>query len=182
MSTINFETKLLKIGKCTILLLPQSASDLLPSRGMTMVEGTINGRANRQADFPFQAPLEPDGRGSHWFRVKKMILEAIGVDEGDSVHLAIKLMKEWSEPDVPEDLMKALDLDQNAHALWKAITPMARWDWIRWIRATKQAETRKRRIVVACSKLNKGMKRPCCFNRTLCTDPSVSHNGVLNND
>jgi hypothetical protein len=175
MSTINFETKLLKIGRCTILLLPQSASDLLPSRGMTMVEGTISGS-------PFHAPLEPDGRGSHWFRVEKMILEAIDSGEGDTVVLAIKPMKEWSEPEVPEDLMNALKVDQNAHSLWLSITPMARWDWIRWIRSTKQSETRQRRIVVACSKLNKGMKRPCCFNRTLCTDPSVSHNGVLNND
>jgi len=50
---------------------------------------------------------------------------------------------------------------------------------MRWIRATKNDDTRKRRIEVALSKLTAGMRRPCCFNRNLCTEPSVSHNGVL---
>ncbi len=58
MSTIRFEAKLFKIGSWTLLKLPKSASAKLPSRGMTMVEGTING-------FRFQAALEPDGKGSH---------------------------------------------------------------------------------------------------------------------
>ena len=56
---------------------------------------------------------------------------------------------------------------------------MARWDWIRWINATAQQETRKRRIEVAFSKLKSGMRRPCCFNRGMCTEPYVSKNGVL---
>src|SRR5215212_3541258 len=56
-STIRFEAKLFKIGSWTLLKLPKSASAKLPSRGMTMVEGTIN-------DFRFQATLDPDGKGS----------------------------------------------------------------------------------------------------------------------
>jgi len=28
-------------------------------------------------------------------------------------------------------------------------------------------------------KLHKGMRRPCCFNRSLCSEPYVSHNWVL---
>jgi hypothetical protein len=58
MSTIHFEAKLFKIDSWTFLRLPKSASAKLPSRGMTMVEGTINGSR-------FQAALEPDGQGSH---------------------------------------------------------------------------------------------------------------------
>jgi hypothetical protein len=52
-STIRFSAKLFrpkateKIGSWTLLTLPKSASAKLPSRGMTMVEGTING-------FPFR--------------------------------------------------------------------------------------------------------------------------------
>jgi Domain of unknown function (DUF1905) len=74
MSTIRFETKLCKIGSWTILRLPESASVKLPSRGQTMVEGTING-------LHFQTPLEPDGKLSHWFRVDKAMREAAGVDK-----------------------------------------------------------------------------------------------------
>lgn len=172
MSIIHFEAKLFNIDSWTILRLPEEASAKLPSRGMTMVEGTING-------FRFQTVLEPDGKGSHWFSVDKTMHEAARVDTGDVVTLEIEPTKEWSEPEVPEDLQQALLADPQVHTLWIKITPSARWDWIRWIRATKQADTRKRRIEVACSKLKHGERRPCCFNRNLCTEPAVSNNGAL---
>jgi len=172
MSTIRFEAKLFKIGSWTLLRLPKSASAKLPSRGMTMVGGTIN-------DFRFQAALEPDGKGSHWFKLDKTMSKAIRADAGDTVMLAIEPVKEWSEPNVPVDLKKALAVVPQAQILWMEITPMARWDWIRWIGSTKQPETRKRRIETALSKLKAGDRRPCCFNRTVCTEPYVSNNGVL---
>ena len=172
MSTIRFESKIFNIDSWTILRLPKSASAQLPSRGMTMVEGTINGSR-------FQAALEPDGQGSHWFRVDNTLLGSVGANVGDTVTLAIEPTKEWPEPEVPEDLQSALAADPQVLTLWMDITPMARWDWIRWIRSTKQPQTRRRRIEAACSKLRAGERRPCCFNRTVCTEPSVSKNGVL---
>jgi hypothetical protein len=172
MSTIRFEAKLFTIGSWTLLRLPKSTSAKLPSRGMTIVQGTINGHR-------FQAVLEPDGKGSHWFRVDKSMSKAIGADAGEVVTLEIEPVKEWSEPNVPADLKKALAAAPQAKALWMEITPMARWDWIRWIGATKSTETRKRHIEVALSKLKAGDRRPCCFNRTVCTEPYVSNNGVL---
>jgi Bacteriocin-protection, YdeI or OmpD-Associated/Domain of unknown function (DUF1905) len=172
MSTIHFNAKLFKIGSWTLLRLPESASAKLPSRGMTMVKGTINGSR-------FQAALEPDGKGSHWFKVDKTMLEAAGAEAGDTVTLAIEPTKEWPEPEVPADLKTALAHASQAHTLWMNITPMARWDWIRWIGSTKQTETRTRRIETACSKLKAGERRPCCFNRSLCCDPYVSNTGVL---
>lgn len=180
MSAIKFETKLFKIGSWTILRLPEEASAKLPSRGMTMVKGTLN-------DVPFKTVLEPDGRygpglkPSHWFRPDKKILVEATLQEGDTVHVSLEPTKEWIEPEVPEDLMKALASSPKAKALWNDITPMARWDWIRWVRAVKTPETRKKHIEVALDKLNKGMRRPCCFNRNLCSDPSVSRNWVLLN-
>lgn len=54
MSTIRFEAELFRIGSWTILRLPKSASAQLPSRGMTMVEGTIDG-------FAFHAPAPRTG-------------------------------------------------------------------------------------------------------------------------
>lgn len=172
MSTINFEAKLFKIGSWTVLVLPKSASAKLPSRGIAMVKGTING-------FSFQTALEPDGKGSHWFEVDKAMRKNIGVDVGDTVTLAIESTKDWPEPKVPADISSALEADRPARAQWVDITPMARWEWIRWIRSTNRLETRQRRIEVARSKLRSGMRRPCCFNSNICTEPSVSKNGVL---
>lgn len=173
--TIRFEAKLFKIGSWTILVFPKSASVKLPSRGMVMVEGTIN-------DSHFQAVLEPDGKGSHWFKVDKAMCEVVHVVAGDTVKLAIEPSNEWPEPKIPEDLETALLADKRAHSLWIDITPMARWDWIRWIRATKEQKTRAKRIQVAFSKLKSGARRPCCFNRTMCTEPYVSSGGVLRSD
>jgi hypothetical protein len=178
MSTINFEAKLFDINSWTILRLPESASAKLPSRGMIMVSGTLN-------VVPFKTLLEPDGRygpgkqPSHWFRPDTKLLDEARAAAGDTVSVTLEPTKEWIEPEVPEDLLKALATSSKAEALWKDITPLARWDWIRWIRAVKTPETRQKHIEVALDKLNKGMRRPCCFNRNLCSDPSVSHNWQL---
>src|SRR3989344_3115045 len=172
MSTIHFNSKLFKIGSWIIIKLPKSASEKLPSRGITMVEGTING-------FRFKAALEPDGKGSHWFRVDENMRKAARVDAGDTATLAIEPAKEWPEPKMPADLKKALVASPQANKIWMDITPMARWEWIRWIRSPKKPETRRRRIETACSKLKAGNRRPCCFNSSMCTEPDVSNNGVL---
>ena len=178
MSPIRFETKLSKINSWIILKLPESASAELPSRGMTMVSGTING-------VPFKAVLEPDGRyapekrSSHWFKPEKKLLDEASAKAGDTVQVTLEPSNEWIEPEIPEDLKEALAASPQAEALWMDITPLARWDWVRWIRAVKTPETRQKHIAVALDKLNKGMRRPCCFNRNLCSEPYVSHNWAL---
>ena len=148
-----------KSGSWTILTLPKNASAKLPSRGMTSVEGTING-------FLFQTTLEPDGKGSHWLRVNRKMSEAAGANAGDVVTLEIAPVREEPEPKVPTDLRKALAVTPKARAVWSDITPVARRDWIHWITSAKRPETRTRRIDNACNMLAKGKRRPCCFDRS----------------
>lgn len=64
---------------------------------------------------------------------------------------------------MPADLRKALATNSKAKAQWLDITPIARRDFISWIVSAKQAETRSRRVVVTCSKLVAGKRRPCCY-------------------
>ena len=172
MPRIRFKAKLMTIGSQTILRLPNAASSRLSSRGMSMVEGTFNGHT-------FQAPLEPDGVGSHWLRVSSTMFKAARVRAGDSVSVALEPMALWPEPKVPADLAEALASDQQVRRLWLDITPLARWDWIRWIGSTRNPDTRTIRIEKTLSKLRSGKRAACCFDRSQCTDPSVSHNGVL---
>ncbi len=68
-----------------------------------------------------------------------------------------------SESKVPKDLHKALAASPKAKAQWSDLTPIARRDFITWIEGPKQAETRRRRIEVTCSKLAAGKRRPCCY-------------------
>jgi hypothetical protein len=172
MPKIRFQAKLIGIGSQSILRLPEAASRKLPSRGMSMVEGTFNGHA-------FQVRLEPDGLGSHWFRVTDTMLKTARAEVGDSLSVAIEPMALWPEPKVPADLAEAFASDSQACRLWMDITPVARWDWIRWIGSTKNPDTRAIRIKKTLSKLRSGKRAACCFNRSQCTDPSMSRNGVL---
>ena len=71
--------------------------------------------------------------------------------------------KEESNPKIPADFQKALAKAPLVEAVWNSLTPLARWDFIIWIEAAKQVETRNRRIERACSMLTAGKRRPCCF-------------------
>ena len=64
---------------------------------------------------------------------------------------------------MPEDFRRALAKVPEAQDLWKNITPIARRDWILWIKTAKKLETRKRRIEKACAMLSSGKRRVCCF-------------------
>jgi len=164
-SKIRFSAKLYrpaanaKAGSWTFLSLPKYASAKLPSRGMTTVEGTMNG-------FPFRATLEPDGQRSHWLKVTQKMREAAGADAGDVVTLEIAPVGEEPEPKVPADLRNALAAAAKARALWSEITPIARRDWIHWITSAKQPETRARRVDSCCAMLAGGKQRVCCFDRS----------------
>src|SRR3989344_7261134 len=109
MPEISFKTQLFKIGSAsnaaaawTILHLPPEASAKLPSRGMVMVSGTLNG-------VSFKALLEPDGRyapgqkPSHWFRPDEKLLEKAHVSVGDTVEVSLTPTKEWIETEGPDD-------------------------------------------------------------------------------
>ncbi|MCA9327513.1 YdeI/OmpD-associated family protein [Candidatus Saccharibacteria bacterium] len=64
---------------------------------------------------------------------------------------------------MPANLKKALIANSGALETWGDITPLARNEWICWVEEAKKDETRKRRIVVGLDKMNKGMRRPCCW-------------------
>jgi uncharacterized protein YdeI (YjbR/CyaY-like superfamily) len=61
---------------------------------------------------------------------------------------------------VPLSLHKALTAVPKAKAQWSVLTPIARRDFIGWIDAAKQPESRKRRIEKACEMLAAGKRRP----------------------
>lgn len=172
-ATIRFEGALSAIGGWGVLRLPQTASKELPTRGQVAVQGAINGHA-------FRTVVEPDGEFGHWIKVDEKLRQAAHLGAGDTATLEIEPLEDWPEPEVPEDLARALaGAPANIQSLWREITPRARWEWVRWVNATRDPDTRRRRVEVSISKMRSGKRRPCCFNLASCTDPELSKNGRL---
>ena len=172
-ATIRFHAVLDTIDAAVIVRLPDDASRLLPSRGQVAVEGSINGH-------DFQTVVEPDGLKGHWLKIDDELCAAADIRAADNVSIAIKATPDWPEPVVPPDLAAALtSAPKKIHDIWDDITPMARWEWVRWVNATANPVTRQRRVEVTISKMNNGKRRPCCFDLSSCTDPALSKSGKL---
>ena len=113
-------------------------------------------------------------------RVTDELKKIAAIKSGDNVEVDITVSQDWPEPTVPKDLADALKTaPQKVKDKWQDITPMARWEWIRWMNATLSQETRKVRIEKTVSKLNGKHRRPCCFNLAACTESYVAKNGQL---
>jgi hypothetical protein len=146
--------------------LPAEASAALPSRGQVAVTGTLDGE-------PFDTVVEPDGRRGHWIKLPRNV-------SGEAVEVELGVAEEWPEPEVPADLAEALDgAPERIRDVWDDITPMARWEWVRWVGATRSEETRAKRVGVSLDKMDHGKRRPCCFDLSSCTDPEVARGGKL---
>jgi uncharacterized protein YdeI (YjbR/CyaY-like superfamily) len=65
--------------------------------------------------------------------------------------------------DLPPDLRRALIANPTALGAWKDITPLARNEFICWVEAAKQGQTRERRIRRTKEELEEGLRRPCCW-------------------
>lgn len=171
--TIHFVAPLVTIKGWTIARIPESESVKLPSRGQISVRGTIN-------RYNFQTVLEPDGYWSHWFRLDDARQKKYDVKAGDTIKVELTPTKEWPEPTLPVDVKKALKTaPKKVQDKWHDITPMARWEWVRWVNSTGVDTTRAIRIEKTISKLNGSHRRPCCFNLSACTEPYVSKSGRL---
>lgn len=160
------------IGDRLILPLPAEASAQLPSRGQVAVVGTVDGH-------DLDIVLEPDGRKGHWIPLGRDLVDNLGKADGDDLAFRLSPAASWPEPEVPDDLRVALDAAPDLTGPWSDITPMARWEWVRWVGATKNPDTRARRVEVSIDKLRSGNRRPCCFDLSSCTDPEVSSSGKL---
>lgn len=164
MAAIRFSAPVIHLGERAIVRVPAEISAGLPSRGQVSVVGTID-------EQPFETVVEPDGRRGHWINVSGA--------PGSEVVIEFEPTKQWPEPNVPEDFHDALAAAPVSAATWAAITPMARWEWVRWVNATRNPDTRAKRIEAGMDKLRKGMRRPCCFDLSSCTDPELSKSGKL---
>lgn len=62
-----------------------------------------------------------------------------------------------------DDLRSAIQSDPEVLALWQALTPLGRNEFICWVEDARQPATRQRRILRTGEELLEGKKRPCCW-------------------
>lgn len=159
------------MGQYLVLPIDRTISRQLPSRGLVMVSGRLN-------DQPLVAPLEPDGRGSHFLALDETSAKQSAVSAGRPVTFEFSVTNDWPEPSLPRELQQQL-ADHELLPTWHSLSVRARWEWLRWIRSSKNSATRAKRIEVAMSKLSRGDRRPCCFNSASCTIAELAKSGVL---
>lgn len=176
MKPYRFNGQIQKVNGHHIIRLPEEISQSLPSRGMVMANIQVH-------DLELVIALEPDGQGGHWFELDSQRLENLdhAFSTCETLAFTIKPQKDWTSPTLAQDIHQAF-VHHHVLKTWKALTPKAQWQWVRWIRSTKNPDTRQKRIVTACSMLSSGKKRPCCFDQTRCTVTDVSKSGVLLSD
>ncbi len=76
---------------------------------------------------------------------------------------------------LPPDMKKALASDRTALMAWESLTPLARNEWICWVRFVKKEETRMEHVTRLINELREGKRRPCCWLGCIHrTDKSVS--------
>lgn len=144
-------------GQWAFVVLPAEVSARLPRRGRTTIEGTLDG-------YAFEALLEPDGQKSHWLKLDEELLRAANVQVGEDVSFAIQSVEREPEPELPDDLVRALEASPDARATWEQTTTLARVDWVHWLTSAKQAKTRESRLSTMCDMLARGKKKVCCFD------------------
>lgn len=169
---VHGSTAVRAIDERLIIPLPEEASAALPSRGQVAVDAVLNGHEHTTV-------VEPDGRKGHWLRVDDALTNRLDLEDGTAVDFTLTPTKAWPEPEIPGDLRAALEDADDLDSTWASITPMARWEWVRWVGATRNPDTRARRVEVLIDKLRHGKRRPCCFDLASCTDPELSKSGKL---
>ena len=157
MASLRFKARVESVGPgesaaWVSLDLPVEVSAKLPSRGTVPIAGTING-------FPFRTSVMPDGKGSHSMMVNKAMRAGGKAGPGQEVTVVFDVDTTSREPDVPEDMKKAIAASAKAKAMWADITPRARGEWVEHVEDAKKPETRLRRIAKTVARLASGDRR-----------------------
>jgi uncharacterized protein YdeI (YjbR/CyaY-like superfamily) len=117
----------------------------------------------------YKQKYTPRRKGSVWSEVNKKRVEKM-IKEGKMTEAGLKPIEEakkngqWEKaygsrqkPEMPEDLLEALKLNENAYANFMKFAPSHQTTYIYWLNSAKRSETREKRImqIVKLSELNK---------------------------
>jgi len=109
--------------------------------------------------FPFQGELLPIGDGYHGLSIPREVRRAVGKTLGDVLHVALR--KDTSERVVtlPEDLAAGLNENEAAFKFFKTLTKLEQRSYVRYLKGSKNADMRGKRLTETLYRLSIGRKR-----------------------
>lgn len=131
--------------------------------------GWIDGKIKRINDEYYIQRYSPRNPKSRWSkyniaRMERMISQGKVTQQGlDAYDIALKKPelvyqnRSSGDPEIPEDLLAELSLDETTLLNFRNFPPSARRIYIEWLNSAKRAETRPGRIarIVEAARLNK---------------------------
>ena len=132
--------------------------------------GWIDSKMNRINEDTFRQRFSPRRRNSIWSRqnkelamklIKEGIMEKAGYEAIEESKRSGKWQKAYSSrtnPEVPDDLQKALQSSRMAQNNFKAFSNSTKLIYIHWIQNAKKPETRVRRIKQVLERAAKNIK------------------------
>jgi hypothetical protein len=65
--------------------------------------------------------------------------------------------------EVPADIKKVLEADNEILERWNKLTSIQRNEWICWVTIVKKTETRAEHVHRMAEELKEGKRQPCCW-------------------
>lgn len=137
-------------GGWTYADLPQVAQNKNAPFGWVKVKGTIDGiEINKYHLMPY-------GEGKLFLPVKAEIRKKIKKQAGDYVHV---ILYQDDEPvEAPAEMLECLKDEPKAHVFFNSLSDGERQNYIKWIYAAKQGETKVQRMADAINRLTRKEK------------------------
>ena len=152
-------------GTTTFVLVPEKVMAAFAPRRRVPVKATVNRHT-------YRTTIVDMGEGP-CFAVNKTVREATGIARDDRIDVRLELDTDVRTVDVPADLAGALG--KRLRASFDAMAFTHRKEYVEWVQAAKQTETRKRRIAKVIEKMREraagaatrasGAKRPGSVRR-----------------
>jgi hypothetical protein len=132
--------------------IPFSVEEAYDTKEELLVQTAIEG-------FPYQGELLPIGDGYHGLSIPREVRRAVGKTLGDVLHVA--LSKDTSERVItmPEDLAAGLNGNEAAFRFFKTLTKLEQRSYVRYLKGSKNAEMRGKRLAETVYRLSVGRKR-----------------------
>jgi hypothetical protein len=107
---------------------------------------------------PYRGLLTRMGSEHHILIILKGIREQIGKTFGDEITVILEPDTEPRVLEIPEDLTKALESDQEARSFFDKLSYTHQKEYVTWINEAKKEETRQSRILKTIELLKNGKR------------------------